>query len=175
MQDSADLLSDKLFSQNSSYSEDAAAEIECTVDEYTRSVFDAEDFRIIYSVIPQSFINLVGNTEFNEWASTVYADEGMAIVQFVEHFEISKEEFDGANRKFAKYIYDIYGTSPLYKASYKQNEIYEIYNTDLIYSSDREAVEAYYKAVSEDEYPKESGAGSHSMPAEIIVPEDYYK
>lgn len=173
MQDTNGFLSDNFYSQNSSNSENGNNAY--TVDEITQIVFDADGFRSIYSSVPQHFISLVDYESYNEWTSTVSADGGMAIVQFVEHFGISKEAFDQANRDYAKYIHDFYGTSPLYKASYKENEIYEIYNTELIYSSDREAIDDYYKAAGEFDSPQESGMGGHSMPAEIIVPEEYYK
>lgn len=157
------LFSDKAFSANGD------ADLECTVDEYTQCIFDAEGFRSIYSAIPQSFVSLVGYNAFNEWAATAESSGGMAIIQFVEHFGISKEAFDEANRSYAKYIYNIYGTFPLYKASYPEHEKYEIFDTEMIYSSDRETVEEYYKAI------EIKGTGAHSMPAEIIVPEEYYK
>lgn len=139
------------------------------VDEFTQSVFDAEDFRQIYSVIPQSFVALVDSDEFALWSTSVEADGGMAIVQFVEHFEISKEAFDEANRRYAKQINTFYGATPLYFTPFEENESYEIFNVELIYSSDREEIDEYYTAVTE----RESGAGS--MAAERIVPEEYYK
>lgn len=169
------MLTDSAYSQNSANSENGDGKYIYTVDESTQVLFDAEGFRSIYSSLSQHFIALVDYEEYSEWASTVSEEGGMAIVQFVEYFGISKEAFDQANRDYAKHIYDFYGTAPLYKASYRENEIYEIYNTELIYSSDRKMVDEYYKAVAEFEYPQESGAGSHSMPAEIIVPEEYYK
>ncbi len=140
-----------------------------TANEYTQVIFDAGEFRNIYSVIPQSFIKLVDYTEFIEWTKSVKSDNGMAIVQFVEHFEISKEAFDEANRNYARYINDFYDTSPLYRTPFEENEPYEIFNTEIIYSSAKEAIDEYYAA-----FPKrESGSGS--MSAEIIVPENYYK
>lgn len=140
-----------------------------TADEYTQVIFDAGEFRNIYSVIPQTFIKLVDHTEFTEWKNAVTSDNGMAIVQFVEHFGVSKEAFDEANRNYARYINGFYGTSPLYRTPFKENEPYEIFNTELIYSADREMIDEYYTAFPE----RESGAGS--MSAEIIVPENYYK
>lgn len=169
------MLADGAFSQNSANDENGDQKTEYTVDECTQVLFDAEGFRSVYSSLPQFFIAIADYEEYNKWSSTVSAEEGMAIVQFVEHFGISKEEFDNANREYARYISEFYGTSPLYKASYKENEVYEIYNTELIYSFDREAIDEYYKAVEEPDNPKESGAGSHSMPVEITVPEEYYK
>ncbi len=137
-------------------------------EEWGRIVFDAEGFRNIYSVIPQSFIGLVDYGEYEEWSKTVVGGNGMAIVQFVEHFEISKEAFDEANREYARSINSIYGVLPLYFTPFEEHESYEIFNTELIYSFDRDAIDEYYTAM-----PKREGIGS--MPAEMIVPEEYYK
>lgn len=138
------------------------------VEEWGRVVFDAEGFRSIYSVIPQPFTELVDYTEFTEWSGNVSADDGMAIVQFAEHFGISKEAFDEANREYARSINSIYGVFPLYFTPFEEHEIYEIFSTELIYSFDRDAIDEYYTAM-----PKREGVGS--MPAEMIVPEEYYK
>ena len=161
--------SDSIHSQNSANSENGNCKGSYTVDECTRSVFDADGFRSIYSVIPQSFIKLVDYDSFTSWSSSVTAENGMAIVQFVEHFGISKEAFDEANREYARYINNFYGTFPLYCTPFEENEHYEIFNTEIVYSSDSEAIDEYYAA-----FPKrESGSGS--MPVEMIVPENYYK
>lgn len=167
--------SDKVYSQNSGNSENGDGKYTYTVNEHAQTVFDADSFRSVYSIIPQSFINLVDYDDFVVWSASAVSDDGMAIVQFAEHFGISKEAFDEANRSYAKYIYEFYGRSPLYKASYAENEKYEIFDTELIYSSDREAIDEYYKSFADFDYPPESGTGNHSMPIEVIVPEEYYK
>ena len=166
--------SDNLFSDSSAHLSDSIASgIENgnykVVDEFTQVVFDAEGFRRIYSVIPQCFAALVDSDEFVSWSSSVEADGGMAIVQFVEHFEISKEAFDEANRNYAKQINAFYGVSPFYFTPFEEHESYEIFNVETIYSFDKEEIDEYYTAVPK----RESGAGS--MPAEVIVPEEYYK
>lgn len=148
-------------SENGSYS--------YTVDGYKCVIFDADGFRDIYSLIPPVFISLVDSGEYTEWAETVTADGGMAIVQFVRHFGISKEAFDEANRNYARHISSVYGVNPLYFTPFEEHEAYEIFNTELIYTFDRQAIDEYYAALPK----RESGAGS--MPAEMIVPEEYYK
>ncbi|MBR5562220.1 MAG: hypothetical protein IKW12_03630 [Clostridia bacterium] len=139
------------------------------VEDWAWSIFDAEGFRSIYSVIPQSFVSLVDEVEFAEWSETVSAEDGMAIVQFVERFNISKEAFDEVNRDYARRINSVYGVLPVYFTPFEEHEIYEIFNTELIYSFDREAIDEYYIAMPK----RESGMGSN--PAEMIVPEEYYK
>lgn len=143
-------------------------------DECTQIIFDAEGFRQIYSVIPQHFIALVDYDEFALWSSSVTAEDGMAIVQFAEHFGISKEAFDDANREYARYINSFYAASPLYTTPFKENEIYEIFNVELIFSADREAIDVYYTAFATSGNGDELLSGG-SRPAEIIVPEEYYK
>lgn len=168
VQDSNSLFSNEFYSQNSSAS--GNGDYKYTIDECTQIIFTAESFRSIYSLIPQSFISLVEYDDFVAWSAIASADNGMAIAQFVEHFGISKEAFDEANRSYAKYIYEFYGISPLYCTSNAENEKYEIFNTELIYSSGREAIDEYYRAFSE--FPEDA---PHSSPAEMIVPEEYYK
>lgn len=164
-----------LFSDNSAQlnnspnSENGDSKYTYTAAEYTQVIFDADGFRRIYSVIPQTFIKLVDYSEFIEWSETAVSDNGMAIVQFVEHFGISKEAFEESNRQYAKHINSFYGTLPLYRTPFEEHEAYEIFNTELIYSFDRESIDEYYTAFAK----RESGSGS--MPAEIIVPEHYYK
>ncbi len=162
--------SDTVCSQNSGSAAKGEENGSYTAGGYTQLVFNAKGFRSIYSTVSQHFIALVDYEEYVEWSSTVTEDDGMAIAQFVEHFGVSKEEFDEANRSYAKYIYDFYGVMPLYCTSNSENEKYEIFNTELIYTSDRKAIDEYYKA--SPEFP--DGA-PHSSPAEIIVPEEYYK
>lgn len=156
-------------SGNLSGSGDLKSDTAYIVEDWAWSIFDAEGYRSIYTVIPQSFVALVDYDEFTEWSATVSAEDGMAIVQFTGHFGISKEAFDEANREYARKIYGSYGVSPLYCTPFEEHEIYEIFNTELIFSFDREAIDEYYTAMT----PRENGTGSN--PAELIVPEEYYK
>ncbi|MBQ2846705.1 MAG: hypothetical protein IJE74_00415 [Clostridia bacterium] len=167
--------SNSIWSQNSDSCVSDSSGFVYTADEYTQCIFSANDFRSIYSAIPQSFINLVNYEDFVAWSASVESGNGMAIVQFVEHFGISKEDFDNANRSYARIIYSHYGELPLYRAVEKTNELYEIYNTELIYSFDREAIDEYYKVFVRLDKNESGNIISGSSPAEIIVPEDYYK
>lgn len=156
-------------SSNLSGSGDLKSDTEYVVEDWAWSIFDAEGYRSIYTVIPQSFAALVDYGEFTEWSETVSAEDGMAIVQFAERFDISKEAFDEANREYARKINSTYGVLPLYCTPFEEHEIYEIFNTELIYSFDREAIDEYYTAMPK----RENGMGSN--PAEMVVPEEYYK
>lgn len=163
-----DILCDEDVKVNYSASSNGETKYYIT-DEYTQSLFDTNEFRLIYSSIPQSFISLVDSAEFAEWSETVSAEDGMAIVQFVRHFGVSEEAFDEANRNYAKYISAFYGVLPLYRTPFEEHESFEIFNVELIYSFDKEKIDEYYTSMPK----KESGMGS--APAEIIVPEEYYK
>ncbi len=171
----SDLFSDvKAQVSDSLNSENGSSKYSYTADEVTQVIFDAEGFRSIYSVIPQHFIALVDYNEFVSWSSSAEADGGMAIVQFVEHFGISKEAFDEANRQYAKHINSFYGFAPLYTTPFEEHEIYEIFNVELIYSADKEKIDEYYTAFANYEGEDNNLTGG-SRPAELIVPEEYYK
>ncbi len=105
-------------------------------------IFDAPEFRELYSVIPKPFYELVGFEEFNEWALTAKKSDGMAIVQFVEHFGITRAEFDSANRAYFDLIsehYDLYAFTDNIPV-----EGVEVFNSDIIFSGDKEKINEYY-------------------------------
>ena len=91
--------------------------------QYSSHVFEADNFDKIYSVIPHEFALLVSEDEYTLWASTVSPDGGMAIMQFVKHFNISREDFDRTN--------DVCGN---------------LFDAEIIYSFDREIIDSYYSA-----------------------------
>ncbi len=108
-------------------------------------VFDAYKFRSIYSVVPRSFYELVGFEEFNKWALTARSRDGMAIVQFVKHFGITRNEFEAANSEYAQMIFEIYGVNAVTDAS--ESELLwelEIFDADLVYSGNRAEIDEYY-------------------------------
>ena len=90
--------------------------------QYSSHVFEADNFDKIYSVIPHEFALLVSEDEYTLWASTVSPDGGMAIMQFVKHFNISREDFDRTN--------DVCGN---------------LFDAEIIYSFDREIIDSYYR------------------------------
>lgn len=97
------------------------------------TLFECDGFRSIYAIVPTQFSWLVDVEEFNGWKSTVDASGGMAMLQFVEHFGIPREDFDAANDAYAAFI--------------KSNgSDAEIFNADIIYSFDREKIDEHYKA-----------------------------
>lgn len=95
-------------------------------------LFDAERFSDIYAIIPYEFSSLVNIEEYEEWKLTVSAENGMAMLQFIEHFNISEEDFDTANTEYN-------ARTP---ADQKTDNNY--FNIEIIYSFDRELIDGFY-------------------------------
>lgn len=95
-------------------------------------LFEAEGFGEIYAVIPFEFSSLVTLSDYEEWKKSVTAENGMAMLQFIEYFEISPAVFAAANDAYTKRI-----QSPLSDAASPFNE-------EIIYSFDRETIDEYY-------------------------------
>ncbi len=100
-------------------------------------LFDSGIYREIYSVIPSEFIGLVDSEEYKKWKISVDASGGMAMLQFVEHFGISREDFDAANEAYA-------ASQNEFKFSSDNPQKTEIFNADIIYTFDRETIDHYY-------------------------------
>lgn len=99
----------------------------------TKVLFNSGVYRKIYSVIPSQFIWLVDYEEYKKWEKNVNASGGMAMLQFVEHFGITREDFDSANEAYEAYINSV-------------GESSEIFNAEIIFSFDREKINEYYLA-----------------------------
>lgn len=113
-------------------------------------------YRTIYYLIPQQFIDLADEDEYERWCGSQNTYDGMAIVGFIRHFGISKEDFDKANELYAASLAEEYGVSPLLMpADYPEQEEYEVFNSDIIYSGDDERISEYYL---KKEYPYQSEA-----------------
>lgn len=96
-------------------------------------LFKAEEFYEIYTIVPYEFSSLVNAEEYKIWSDNITADGGMAMVQFVLDFDISREDFENAlilynERTFA----DI-------------SDIPVRFEADVIYSFDREKIDSFYK------------------------------
>ena len=109
-------------------------------------IFEADGYSDIYSVIPSEFVLLVNYDEFAEWSGECTAEGGMALLQFVERFQIPKEDFEAAN---AEYSARDAGEGTLADSASgsddKADQSAEIINTELIYSFDKEKIDDYYK------------------------------
>ncbi len=131
--------------------EDCVTQIRVSVQNQSAAVtldrlFNSGVYRKIYSVIPSQFVWLVDSEEYDNWSQTVTASGGMAMLQFVEHFGITREEFESANEAYAAYINSTSGYSILGKPASEAEEEVEIFNAEVIYSFDKEKINRYYLA-----------------------------
>lgn len=111
------------------------------------TLFRHEGFRRIYAVIPEQFSWLVDADEYRLWKSGIKASGGMAMLQFVERFGISREDFDAANEAYAAYLNSIYIDGHLNGIpETAQQETREIFNADIIYTFDKAKIDEYYSA-----------------------------
>ena len=128
------------------YLADGAVSVQSqTVTVEVKSLFNSGVYRKIYSVIPSQFAWLVDYEEYEEWEKSVRVTGGMAMLQFVEHFGITREEFNSANEAYEAYLKSTRG-SAVNKPSNENEEESEIFNADIIYSFDREKINSYYLA-----------------------------
>ena len=112
------------------------------------SLFSSNGFRKIYSIIPEQFAWLVDADEYKQWETRVKASGGMAMLQFVEHFGISREDFDAANEAYAAYLDNSIIDGHLDGVPQSaEEEAREVFNADIIYSFDREKIDEYYSAI----------------------------
>ncbi len=123
---------------NSAQSQTVAVEV--------KSLFNSGVYRKIYSVIPSQFAWLVDSEEYEKWEKSVRISGGMAMLQFVEHFGISREEFNSANEAYDAYINSTLGAATVGIPSDKSEEELEIFNADVIYSFDKDRINEYYLA-----------------------------
>lgn len=131
-----DFISEEIFSDQSH-----------TVSVTVKKLFNSGVYRKIYSVIPSQFAWLVDSEEYGNWEKTVKATGGMAMMQFVEHFKITREEFDSANEAYEAYINSTLGDALSGKPENEAEEEHEIFNADVIYSFERKKIDEYYVAV----------------------------
>lgn len=117
-----------------------------TVTVEVKSLFNSGVYREIYSVIPSQFAWLVDSVEYKKWEKTVNASGGMAMLQFVEYFGITREEFESANEAYEAYINSTGEIAIGRKPENKAEEKSEIFNAEIIFSFDKEKINEYYLA-----------------------------
>ena len=115
-----------------------------------------QKYRQCYYNITYQLSLLVDNNELKAWEEEVYAKDPnetneMVVKLFVQHFDISKEDFEKANLESAKVIYDPNSPLPsMNPKDYINQEMYELYNADIIYTFDDQIINEYYLS---GEYP----------------------
>ncbi|MBQ8015450.1 MAG: hypothetical protein IJ264_04610 [Clostridia bacterium] len=108
-----------------------------------------EKYRQCYYQIFYQLAQLVDPEELGAWEDEVYAldpDETneMIVKLFIQHFNISKEDFEKANLELAKALYEPGSEIMMNPKDYVNQEMYEIYNADIIYTFDDETINEYY-------------------------------
>ena len=150
-----------------------------------------EKYRQCYYGITYQLAVLVDDDELKEWKEETYKKDPnetneMVVKLFVQHFDISKEDFERASLETAKVFYDPDCPLPsMNPKDYINQEMYEIYNADIIYTFDDEIINEYYLSgeypfVYESDYEEAVASGEYTprtekwidieeMEAEIIA------
>ncbi len=117
-------------------------------------IITVHKYRMAFNNIPQPFIEIIGEETYREWEKgkdfSVDSEE-MAMLNFVRDFDISREDFDKANLKWAQIIENALDGKPcIFPKDYANQETDEIFNADLIYTFDEDQIKNYYIGV---DYP----------------------
>ena len=119
-------------------------------------------YRLNYYDVPAPFVDIIGDEMYDVWYKS-YVDgkewnkgntNVMIMKSYIQHFDISREDFDKANLKWAKIIVNgFYATPCMNPKDFINQELDEIYNGDIIYTFDDEIINAYYMGHKEEFYP----------------------
>lgn len=133
-------------------------EYEKTDDNTGGAVITTRKYRACWYDIPSFFGDIIDQNEYAAWEESYvekYSNKDpqiMMMLEFIEYFDISREDFDKANLKYAKWISK--DRSPLMNPKdYPDQELCEIYDGDLIYSFEVDRINEYY--ISIVDYPFE--------------------
>lgn len=137
-------------------------------------------YRDRYYSVPYQFAVLVGLDTYWEWDSQYGSEEyaandKMVIKEFVQHFNISREDFDKANLEFAKIVISGFGGVPVINPKdFANQEIHEIYNADIIFTFDDTIINEYYLSpdypyLFSSEYDEAVEKGEYSSQTEVWV------
>lgn len=146
-------------------------------------------YRDMFYGVPVSFVNLVGKETYFQWEETIDTTstaETMVMSQFVQHFGITREQFDKANLEWAKGIRDnLHGIPCINPKDYANQMTDEVFNADIIFTFDDDLIREYYlspdypylydiefeEAVERGEYTSqtEEWVDVDAMEAEIIA------
>ena len=111
-------------------------------------VIRPQKYRARYYTLYAPFVQLVGREACREWWETIDSSSSatsMVMLQFVRHFNITREQFDKANLETARIIRDKLDGRPCMRPmDYANQETDEIYNADIIYTFDEDIINAYY-------------------------------
>lgn len=147
---------------------------------YEQKLMKQRKFRVSYYDVALQFQELVSAEEYETWQKSVYADgfdnvDEMVIVSFIKHFNISREDFDKANKHWARIIQDMSGKPSTYNPyDYPEQEYYELYNADIIYTFDNAKIDEYYREHdyaynTKEECEKAIAAGTYKSKADGYI------
>ncbi len=169
------------------------AELKSEITEYTEDLgggtIKVQKYRAIYYNIPAPFADLVGRTSYWEWYDNFIltdTSDKMLMPYFIEHFNITREQFDKANLEWAKGIHNNFNIKPcIYPKDYANQMFGEVYNAEIIFTFDDDLINEYYlspnypyiyvvdyeKAVANGEYTPQTEVwvDIEQMEAEIIA------
>lgn len=107
-------------------------------------------YRVNYYDVPYQFVLLVGEDDFWEWNENYNTEDPdetniMVMKKFIQHFNISREDFDKANLNWTKTIQNEMGGKPIMNPKdFANQETDESYNADILYTFDDQIINDYY-------------------------------
>ena len=139
-----------------------------------------QKYRQCYYNISYQLSLLVDEHELRVWEEETYAKDPnetneMVVKLFVQHFNISKEDFEKATLESAKVIYDPSSPPPsMNPKDYINQEMYELYNADIIYTFDDQIINEYYLSgdypfVYESDFEQAVANGEYTPQTEVWV------
>lgn len=129
-------------------------------------------YRVNYYDVPYQFVLIVGEDAFWEWDETRDNEDPdetnvMVMKNFIQHFNITREDFDKANLEWTKTIfYEMGGKPVMNPKDFANQETDESYNADIIYTFDDEVINNYYLSgyypyIFESDYEKAVESGEY--------------
>lgn len=148
--------------------------------EYEPRPLERKEFRASYYDIPEMFQRLISDEEYEAWRKDMYANghddfDEMVMVSFVKKFNISREDFDEANKDWAKTMQVLSGEPLTYNPyDYPEQGYYELYNADIIYTFDNAKIDEYYREHdyaydTKEECEKAIAAGKYKSKADGYI------
>ncbi len=129
-------------------------------------------YRMDYYNVPAPFANIIESDTYNLWYNEIALENPnetnvMVMKKFIQHFDISREDFDRANLEWAKIIIEGFDGVPMMNPQdFANQETDEVYNADIIYTFDDETINNYYLShdypfVYADEYEEAVANGTY--------------
>ena len=139
-----------------------------------------QKYRQCYYNISYQLSLLVDENELRTWEEETYVKDPnetneMVVKLFVQHFNISKEDFERATLESAKVLYDPNSPPPsMNPKDYINQEMFELYNADIIYTFDDQIINEYYLSreypfVYESEFEQAVASGEYTPRTEVWI------